>query len=30
MKSLRQGLAASKCVVTPDPDSEFVIGRFSC
>jgi dihydrodipicolinate synthase/N-acetylneuraminate lyase len=30
MKTLRQGLAASKCFVTPDPDSQFVVGRFPC
>ena len=28
MKTLRQGLQASKCEVTSDPDSQFVIGRF--
>lgn len=30
MKSLRQGLVASKLEVTSDPDSEFNIGRFPC
>jgi 4-hydroxy-tetrahydrodipicolinate synthase len=30
MKTLRQGLAASKCEVTSDPDSEFIVGRFPC
>lgn len=30
MKSLRQGLIASQLPVTPDPDSEFMVGRFPC
>jgi len=30
MKSVRAGLAASKCFVTEDPDSQFVVGRFPC
>jgi 4-hydroxy-tetrahydrodipicolinate synthase len=30
MKTLRQGLQASKLEVTSDPDSQFVIGRFPC
>lgn len=30
MKTLRQGLAASKCEVTSDPDSAFLVGRFPC
>lgn len=30
MKSLRQGLVASGCEVTSDPDSAFMIGRHPC
>ena len=30
MKSLRQGLVASGCEVTPDPDSAFIVGRYPC
>lgn len=30
MKTLRQGLQASQCEVTSDPDSQFVTGRFPC
>ena len=30
MKSLRQGLVASGCEVTPDPDSAFIVGRHPC
>lgn len=30
MKSLRQGLAASGCEVTSDPDSAFIVGRHPC
>jgi 4-hydroxy-tetrahydrodipicolinate synthase len=30
MKALRQGLVASGCDVTPDPDSAFIAGRYPC
>jgi 4-hydroxy-tetrahydrodipicolinate synthase len=30
MKTLRQGLVASGLPVTPDPDSQFLVGRFPC
>ncbi|MFO1274066.1 MAG: dihydrodipicolinate synthase family protein [Rubrivivax sp.] len=30
MKSLRQGLAASGCEVTSDPDAAFMVGRHPC
>ncbi len=30
MKALRQGLAASACPVTSDPDSQFIVGRYPC
>ena len=30
MKSLRQGLMASGCEVTPDPDAAFIVGRHPC